>query len=621
MIAKRNFRRAVTAALGALMLVLGANTSAQADEPSLEAFSYRTWDAVVEIDVTKAGRAIAHVTESIVAEFPDTDQNRGMVRAIPQDFLGASTNPRDFSVTDEHGAPVPFEIEDGTDEEQDASFVAVLTGDDTFVHGAQTYVISYTLDDVILHRDDATADEFSWDLLPASRNQPVDAFTASVRFSPGLQAQLNGNARCYAGLADATTECDVRASAQDPAQLAIGPIKLAAREGVTVNIGLAPGSVVQPPIRLPNYTLDTLPLVLGGATLAVSGAGAIAVARLRSKRRSTAPVIAQYDVPDHLPPLIAGPIAGTTHPTPPAEIVHLALLGATRIEDAEQTGKKRSKEAQLAIRLVDPTRTADSLDGETVAELFPSPEVGSVFVVPQEDEKFGERMTALSTSGQEQALERGYFERVRSPLARTLGWISLGLVIPLVILMVMGFATRNSITPLICLAVVIVAGMFGLIGISKQRVLTPLGAETRNYLAGVKEFIRIAEADRIAMLQSVTGAERESAAALSLDESAEEQDNAAVIQLYERLLPYAMLFGLEKEWGKALQARYVEDPNYLPVWYPGLASGGLARLDSSISQFASSISSATSYSASSSGGSTGGGFVGGGGGGGFAGGR
>lgn len=621
MIAKRNFRRAVTATIGALILVLGASACAQADEPDLDAFGYRTWDSVVEIDVTEEGRAIAHVTESIVAEFPGTDQNRGMVRAIPRDYLGASTNPRDFSVRDEHGDPVPFEVEDGTDEEQDAEFVAVLTGDDRFVHGAQTYVISYTLDDVILHRDDGTADEFSWDLLPSARNQPIEAFTADVRFSGALAPQLNGNARCYAGFSDATTECAVNASAQDPAQLSIGPLKLAAMEGVTVGIGLASGSVTQPPVRLPNFALDTFPLILGGAALATSGVGAIAVVRLRSKRRSHAPVIAQYDVPADLPPLIAGPIAGTTQPTPPAEIVHLALLGATRIEEAEQKGKKKHKKPELAIRLVDPTRTIDPLDGEMIAELFPNGEEDSLFVVPQKDEKFGTRMTALSKRGQEQALERGYFERVLSPLARVFGWISLGLAVPLLVLMVMGFATRNSITPLICLVATMLVVVLGLIGISKQRVLTPLGAETRNYLAGVKEFIRVAEADRIAMLQSVTGAERRSADNPQVDGSLERPDTPDVIELYERLLPYAMLFGLEKEWGAALQARYEQDPSYFPVWYPGLASAGFAHLDSSISQFASTISSATSYSASSSGGSTGGGFVGGGGGGGFAGGR
>ncbi|WP_153006521.1 hypothetical protein [Leucobacter sp. G161] len=122
-------------------------------------------------------------------------------------------------------------------------------------------------------------------------------------------------------------------------------------------------------------------------------------------------------------------------------------------------------------------------------------------------------------------------------------------------------------------------------------------------------FITVAEEDRITMLQSFSGAERS------------EADGGAVIHLYERLLPYAMLFNLEKEWAKVLEVRYSAEPAYVPYWYPGIAMHGFANLSTSLSRYTDSVTNAVSYTSSSAGGSTGGGFAGGGGGGGFSGGR
>lgn len=618
MFSRRRLRAALVSLAALAGLVAGtapavaAPTAAHAEtDPAIENFSYSSWDVAVEVDTTSEGRAIARITESIVAEFPAQDQNRGMIRRIPQEYLGANTDPRDITVTTATGAPVPFEVEHGSDENEDAAFVAVLTGDDDFVHGSQSYVISYTLDDVILHRDDKQADEFYWDLIPLNRAQPIAAATATVTFSEALLPALTGNQRCYIGAHGSTTECEIaQPSPAEAGAFTLGPISLPPHEGLTVGIGLAPGTVTQPASRLPNFTLDTLPLFVGGGAVAASGVGALAVARMRRQRRGSGVVIAQYDVPKELPPLLAGPLAGASKPTPPAELVHLALLGATRIEDvdvAKRAGKKPDQ--RLAMRLLAPERAADPLDEETVAALFPTGEPDSLFVIPDEDEDFSDRMTKLTASGAEAALQRGYIERVRSPLGRAMGWLSIALVVVLAVLIGFGLATRFSITPAIALVLAAVTLVLGLVSLSRHRVLTPRGAEARTYLLGVREFIRVAEADRIRLLQGTATAERASVG------------DVEVIQLYERLLPYAMLFGLEKGWGEALADRYRDASDYVPLWYPGIGVGGVDRLSSSITQFSSSISAAATYSASSAGGSTGGGFAGGGGGGGFAGGR
>jgi uncharacterized membrane protein YgcG len=146
---------------------------------------------------------------------------------------------------------------------------------------------------------------------------------------------------------------------------------------------------------------------------------------------------------------------------------------------------------------------------------------------------------------------------------------------------------------------------------SKHTVLTVEGARQFEYLKGVEEFIRVAEEDRLRMLQSYSGAERR-------------QDGSAnVILVYERLLPYAMLFGMEDEWGRVLEHAYAVEQRG-PGWI-GDPTSPLLRVQ--LAAFAMTSHQAATYTApsasssSSSGGSFGGGFSGGGGGGGFSGGR
>ena len=593
---------ALTAAIAAFAWALPLAAAPAAADVS--DFSYRSWDVAYEIDTDAEGRAVAQVTETLVAEFPDFDQNRGIVRGLPEEYEGSSTQPANFSVTDASGAAVPFEVE------EEDGFVAVLTGDDRFVRGVQTYVISYTLQDVVLARDDEAADEFYWDLVDFEHEQPIDRFAATISFGAGLADRVNGDARCYAGSAGSTNECEISA-VEGGDGYSITGVALGPQEGVTAAIGLEAGSVVQPASRLPNFALDTLPLFIGGGALGAAGVAAGSAFRLRSRRKTgRGTVVAQYNVPDALPPLIAGPIAGTAAKSSAAQIVHLAVRGAIRIEDGEpEKGVFGPKKSQPVLRLVDPTRTSDPLDDRTLRALFPEATPGDAFVLPENDEKFGQRMQKLEAAGVEAEKERGYVEKVHSPGARLWGWISIGLVVVLGVFTVAALATRENALPAIFILMGVVALIAAFASIVKQRVYTPLGAETREYLLGVREFIEVAEADRLRMLQSHSGAERRS------------DGGVDVVHLYERLLPYAMIFGLEKEWTRVLQVTYEQQSGYVPLWYAGIGAAGVSSFTDTISRFTGSLSSSVSYTSSSSGGSTGGGFAGGGGGGGFSGGR
>ena len=107
------------------------------------------------------------------------------------------------------------------------------------------------------------------------------------------------------------------------------------------------------------------------------------------------------------------------------------------------------------------------------------------------------------------------------------------------------------------------------------------------------------------MLQSPQGAER-----VRIDST----DVRQILWLYELLLPYAVVFGQEKQWAKELAVLYGAGNS--PAWYAGTSGFSAASFSSGIS----TLSASTSSSSSSSGGSSGGGSAGGGGGGGGGGG-
>ncbi|MFE6965446.1 hypothetical protein ACFVAJ_10045 [Agromyces sp. NPDC057679] len=81
------------------------------------------------------------------------------------------------------------------------------------------------------------------------------------------------------------------------------------------------------------------------------------------------------------------------------------------------------------------------------------------------------------------------------------------------------------------------------------RRFLPAATPIREHLAGLRRYLEVAEADRLRALQSPNGAElRSDAAPPPYADAGEASAPLARFHLNERLLPYAVLFGLEREW-------------------------------------------------------------------------
>jgi hypothetical protein len=153
--------------------------------------------------------------------------------------------------------------------------------------------------------------------------------------------------------------------------------------------------------------------------------------------------------------------------------------------------------------------------------------------------------------------------------------------------------------------------------------LTESGAHLRDYIAGMRVYLKLAEAERFKVLQSPEGALRVSGGEhATAGDQATGGDQSEVVKLYEKLLPYAVLWGIEREWSEELAVRY---ESAQPSWYVGSSGFNPVLFGASMHSFSQSTTAASSYSAatgaSSSGGSMGGGSSGGGGGGGGGGGH
>ncbi|MGF2949068.1 DUF2207 domain-containing protein [Microbacterium alcoholitolerans] len=591
----RRFATVLTIMLGLLTAALLPASAASAD---VDDFSYSSWDARYDISLDGEGRAVARVTETVVAEFPDFDQNKGIVRGYPERYEGAGLSLDIVAVRDADGGDVPFETEseDGT--------LYVLTGTDDYVRGSTTYVIEYTMRDFMVTGSESGNDEFYWDLLPLTSTQDIGRFNADIAFDGALVDALTGDTACYQGRQGSTDTCTLDGPrSEGGAQVfTVTSGERAAGDGVTVAIGFEAGTVVQPAAREPDALADFGPAALGGASVvAAVGAWASIGMFVRRRRTATGIVVAQFDVPSDMPPLVAAPlIPGAPNPVP-AQLVHLAVGGAIRLEDEPGSDRPvvRRLDREAAVTPLDRAMVDAVVGGERTMR-----------TIPRKSTKFAKRMAKLVSKGAKEAAARGWTTKERSRAAVGFAWGAVALLVAAFVLFIWAATHDRDLLPLGVVAVIftfVIVLITCFAAFSRHTVFTRSGAEQQEHLLGVKEFIRVAEADRLRMLQSYQGAERRS------------DGTVDVVHLYEKLLPYAMLFGEEKSWSSVLATAY-SDSGYGPRWIDTAAG---VSIGSRLSTYSSTVRSAATYSpsSSSSGGSTGGGFSGGGGGGGFSGGR
>jgi len=563
-------------------------------------FTFDTFDADYYLDTDDAGRSTLTTVETFVAVFPE-DQNRGIRRAIPERYQGAPTDIEVVSVTDGEGNPRPYSTE------LDDEFLLVTSAADGFVSGEQTYVFTYTQRNVTRFFANTDDDEFYWDTNGVGWDQPFGSVTARVHVADHLAPALTGDLACYRGPEGSQAPCDIEASA-DGAVTTAAVTGLAPRENMTVVVAFQPGTFVP---RDDSY-LSTPLAVLQLLSVLVAVGTLVWAIILRRTKYADAPgrptIIAEYAPPKGLDLFTAAAVLGKSSKATAAAFVDLAVTGVVRIVETEKTGLF-ARGNDYVLVLVDAGK-AKSHERDLMIALF-----GGA-LVPGTEYLMNGKDTALSTAvrGIVKNADKSVSAKLRTKRTGLEAFLAAALAVVSAVtaavtgLMLVSDAVGGVLPFLLILPpAVFVFVVFGLVF---RTALNADGAELRDHLEGLELYIRLAEADRLAMLQSPTGAEREAVSTT---------DRRQVLDVYERLLPYSVLFGLEKQWSEELGRYYVDES---PDWYAGSSAFNSAIFASSIHSLSSTAS--TSYSgsssSSSSGGSGGGGSSGGGGGGGGGGG-
>ena len=589
--------KALAAAGIMAVAILGGAAPASAAAPvtaGVDDFVFSSLDSEFVLTRDDDGTALVTVTETFVAEFPAHDQNHGMRRAIPTSSFGQPIHPDLVSVTDENGVPRPAET--GTED----GYYTVTSADEDFVHGPQTYVITYTLDHVAGPMTNGL-DEFYWDVNGEQWRQPFERISASVHIDPALESALTGDSRCYSGAAGGTDECVISQTTDDEGRqvFTANAYGLDAYEVMTVAVGFESGTFVA-------FNDSPFASVWGIAQIITALAGIVAIVwaginRGRHLRHSPGRgvIIPEFEPPAGWDALRSALLMRESAKAIPAEILEQAVAGSLRIVEREKTGLFGTKKRMVA-QLVD-TRRADENGRVVLAGLFPELRPGEEFEFGKPSDRFAKVAQNVTTMGQRNV--RRFNRKV--PWAVYLG--PLGVSIPLALLTILFgiLALVNDVHPAlpVVLIVVAVAEVVTVSLLLARHPLTSEGAEARDHLRGLEMFMRWAEADRIRMLQSPQGAQR-----TRIDVN----DPAQLLHLYERLLPFAVIFGIEKQWAAELAVHYHDDS---PYWFAGTSAFNVSSFSSSMSSLAMSASTSSSSGRSTGGGSAGGGGGGGGGGG------
>ncbi|MDN3495700.1 DUF2207 domain-containing protein [Planococcus sp. APC 4015] len=560
----------------------------------VDAFTFASLD--VEYDLSRAddGTSRLTVVETFVAVFPEYDQNRGMRRLIPDADNGVPHHPRLISITDEDGAPRASE----TDSE-DGWFSMTSRADD-YVQGAQTYVFTYTLENVTRFFADTGVDEFYWNVNGTEWRQPFGKVSMTLTVDDDLAGSVTGAASCYVGYAGATDACEISTDAGGLTTTATAT-GLAPYETMTVAVAFEPDTFAEFDRSYLASGWGWMQGVAGlGAAAALIGAIVVRSRYLRDEPgRPT--IIAEYTPPPGVDALESAVLLNRTTKAIPAEVLEQAVVGSIRIIEGEP-GVFGTR-GKLKAQLVDPS-LADGDGRMLLSGLFPAGRPGEEFEFGRTDTRFSTAAQAILKSATTELDRRG----LRRPVASR--WRALPVVaaiVAAVLVFVFGIVALwdGVFAPVpIVLMIVSFVLIFVVTGLVVRKPLTAAGAETRDHLKGLQQFIEWAEADRIRMLQSPAGAERA---------AVDTNDPRQMLKLYEALLPYAVVFGQEKDWAEQLAVFYGADGS--PGWYAGTSAFNAASFSTGISTLSSSSSSSSSSGGSSGGGSAGGGGGGGGGGG------
>lgn len=548
--------------IGALLFFL---TPGQVLAEAIERFT-------VEAAIRKDG--YVDIRETIRYDF-GPEERHGIYRTIPliktnQEGKKFRMDAQGITVGDETGAKLPF-----TEGTEDGNLKLKIGSADITVSGVKTYVISYTLGGAVTYFADH--DELNWNAVGADWDVPVAQALFRIRL-PESFPDAEVKARCFTG-AYGSTESSCRTGYADGAVTVETTRNLDAGEGLT-GIAWFPRNVVA--VREPEAVVNFFDTPLGRIVGIV---------------------------------LLIGTVIGG--------IVWYLLLPLIIVYRWWRTGRDPKPPMGVASAWFSPPQTdrgRDLTPGETGTLVDEQADLRDISATLVDLARRG-YLTIVEKAKNDFILEK------RSGVSRgdTLQPFEQELYDGL-------FAGRDTVkikgTDLVTtvtnvkkkLYEQVVADGFFVTNPETQRtkysVMGVLALVTGNLLLAIIAFVF----GRAMPRKTLSGAQQ-AAVGLSLKNFLRSQDSFLAFQAknqlyFEKLLPYAVAFGVEKIWAQRFRDVEMKQPDWYRSYHHGFALNTfVGSLDNSFSSFYRSATPTSSSSGFSSG-FSGGGFSGGGGGGG-----
>lgn len=558
---------------------------------NVQNFTFSKFEANYYLSKDSEGRATLRVVEVLVAEFPDFNQNKGLVRAIPKTYDGHSLSFKlEYLKRGINSEPL-------YDSYSKNNFEVIETGTDEYVTGTQRYEIAYTLRDVV--KDFNSHQEFFWDVNGDQWQQRFDQVVARVYLDESIKGSFVGEIGCFAGSSGSQQKCD-NSTINDDEVLFSQITPLSAGQTLSLVMKFEPNTFEPYNAGAAGVVRQaTAWFAVVMTILLFAWAVRFRYKKSRSEREQDI-IIPQYMPPKDVP---LWEFAATTvaRKKPgkliPAQIIELAVKKKIKIlEEEKQTLIFKSK--HYTLELLNSTGL-NANEQAVISILFGSgAQAGAQYKMKKHDNTKGLRFQKLVSSAiNENVLKQGY--RKKFPIAKSFYLLLVAGMVSALTAAILSEKIEAQDKLLFISIVSFIVLIFTAVIALNNRHLTAKGWQLHNHMMGLKEYMTLAEADRIKFLQSPSGAEKD---------LHKRNSKQKIVKLYEELLPYAVLLGLEKQWAEVLDVYYKETAT-TPSFYVGAHAFNA-------SSFASSMQSFTSTSSSSSGFSGGGGAGGGGGGGG-----
>lgn len=578
---------------GILVLALNVFGTMPAHAASVDDYTITSYGVDMLLHKDEQNRSVLDVTETIVADFPASDANHGLVRIFVREYDGHDTAFELLSVTDGTGAALQYHW----------SGDALRIGDaDTYVHGIQTYIIKFQQHDVTKYYADTARDEFYWDAIGTDALVPITKATVLLTLDRAIVAD-HTEPGCYTGAQGIAKSCSLIGTENSDGTVSYsGSIgNIGNGVGVTVALGFPQGTFTAYQPSLFERFIQiwvVVQFVAGLIALAVLFWFIVSYMKRLNRTREVGTIVPEYLPPKNASVTAAARVAGYAHAVMTAQMLDLAVRHYIKIYEVKQ--KTLFASAEYEIEVVQEVQALRAEEQELLKDTFGGlPAVGSRMNLKELQNNPAYYTRTLNNEADLDKLIRGeYAFRVESEVMKKWSRSVARLVL---------IGALLTLSPF----VLIVAGIVFAMSLACKQ-LTDSGLALKRYVEGLKMYIEVAEEDRLKMLQSPEGAEK-------VAEIGDGTDSKQLIKLYEKVLPYAVLFNQEKQWNKQL-GRYYESAQASPDWYTGNnAVFNAVAFSTAMNAFSTASTAASSYS-SSSGGSSGGGFAGGGGGGGGVGG-